>query len=197
MTDHSVDGRPPATRAPRGPKPVTAARLENKALHYLEKFASSAANLRRVLMRAVDRSARAHGTDREQGLRWVEDLIARYQRSGLLNDAAYAEARTASLRRQGRSARAIQARLVAKGVAASEIAKALAGEDEDAGRAELAAAVAFARRRRLGAFRPEAERALRRDRDMAALARAGFAIAVARRVIEADQPLLLLEEDAG
>ena len=197
MTDHSVDGRPPATRAPRGPKPVTAARLEHKALHYLEKFASSAANLRRVLMRAVDRSARAHGTDREQGLRWVEDLIARYQRSGLLNDAAYAEARTASLRRQGRSARAIQARLVAKGVAASEVAKALAGEDEDAGRAELAAAVAFARRRRLGAFRPEAERALRRDRDLAALARAGFAIAVARRVIEADQPLLLLEEDAG
>lgn len=193
MSDHSVDGRPPATRRGREPKPVTASRLENKALHYLEKFASSAASLRRVLMRAVDRSARAHGTDRAEAARWVEDLIARYQRSGLLNDAAYAEGRTASLRRQGRSARAIQARLAAKGVAAGEIAKALAGEEAAGGRAELAAAVAFARRRRLGGFRPEAERAERRDRDLAALARAGFAIDVARRVIDADQPLLLLD----
>lgn len=197
MSDHSVDGRPPATRARRGGKPVTAARLENKALHYLEKFASSAANLRRVLMRAVDRSVREHGTDRAQGAAWVEDLVARYQRSGLLNDAAYAEARTTSLRRQGRSARAIQSRLAAKGVAAAEIANALAGEEAGGERAELAAAVAFVRRRRLGGFRPPAERAGRRDRDLAALARAGFAIDVARRVIEADQPLLLLEEADG
>ena len=84
---------PPARKPP---KRVSAPYLERAALHYLERFASSSANLRRVLMRKVDRSAQAHGTDPAEGARWVEDLIARYQRSGLLNDAAYAEMRAAS-----------------------------------------------------------------------------------------------------
>ena len=65
-------------------KPVTAQYLENAALYYLQRFASSSANLRRVLMGKVERSARAHGTDREEGAALVEALIERYLRSGCL-----------------------------------------------------------------------------------------------------------------
>jgi regulatory protein len=51
----------------------------------------------------------------------------------------------------------------------------------------LAAAAAYARRRRLGPFRrvPE-ERAERRQKDLAALARRGFGYGVAKQVIDAD-----------
>src|SRR3954471_17424187 len=137
MNDHSVDPRPPATKGPatkrpaqrKVPRPVTSAGLEKKALHYLERFASSSQNLRRVLMRSVDRSARAHGTDRTQAALWVDALLAKLLATGVLNDAFYAEGRAASLRRQGRSTRAIQARLAAKGLTSDEIAAALA-EDE-------------------------------------------------------------------
>lgn len=66
----------------RQQKPVTAQYLENAALYYLQRFASSSANLRRVLMGKVERSARAHGTDRSEGAALVEALIERYQRSG-------------------------------------------------------------------------------------------------------------------
>lgn len=176
----------PADRRRRGPKKVTPQHLENVALHYLARFATSAENLRRVLMRRVEMSARHHGTDAEDGARWVDDLIRRYQGAGLLDDAAYAEARAADMLRRGVPLKGIRFRLSRKGIAGAEIDKALGVLAEDAPEPDLAAAVALARRRRLGPFAPPAARAERRGRDLAALARAGFDYDTARRVIDAE-----------
>ena len=52
----------------------------------------------------------------------------------------------------------------------------------------MAAALAFARRRRLGPFRTTASRAEHREKDLAKLARQGFAYETARRIIDADEP---------
>ena len=182
----------------RGPKKATPKYLENAALHYLGRFASSAENLRRVLMRKVDRSARAHGTDRAEGSAQVESLIRRFARSGLVDDAAYARARAASLARRGASARLIRAKLAEKGVGPDAVAAALAALADDGGDAELRAAVNLARRRRLGPFRATKGRPAKGEREkaLAALARAGFSYDVAKRVIDAadaDE----LEEAAG
>ncbi len=60
---------------------------------------------------------------------------------------------------------------------------------------ELAAARHFARRRRLGPFRAAAERQRHAERDLAALARAGFSYRVARSVMAAKTPEDLEQED--
>lgn len=178
-------GRQARTR--RGPRRATARYLENAALYYLQRFASSSANLRRVLMRKVDRSARFHGTDPGEGAALVDALIARFEKSGLLDDRTYAEARVRSLRRRGDSARLIRAKLAAKGLDGETIEAALAAcAEEDAGDPELAAAAALARRRRLGPYRNARARKTMREKDLAALARAGFSYDVARRVVEAE-----------
>ncbi len=173
-----MPARPPASR--RGPKRATAEYLQRAALYYLERFASSSGNLRRVLMRKVARSAEAHGTDAAAGERLVDDLIARYLGAGLLDDRAYAAQKTASLRRRGGSRYAIRGKLAQKGVAGELIDETLGGE---AGESELAAACALVRRRRLGPLRAEPARAAHRQKDLAALARAGFGLDVARRVL--------------
>ena len=67
-------------------------------------------------IRQIRRALTESLTSAEQGVREIEALIERYHRSGLLDDKAYAEARTASLRRQGRSVRAISEKLKMKGV---------------------------------------------------------------------------------
>lgn len=170
----------------RAPKKATPEYLEKSALHYLERYASSAGNLRRVLMRKVERSARVHGTGREDGAQAVEALVQRLENAGILDDAAYADGRVATLHRAGHSRRAIQARLAAKGVAAETIEAALARmEEETAGDPELLAAVRYARKRRLGAYR-ERDRADNRQRDLAALCRKGFSPDLARRVVDAE-----------
>jgi regulatory protein len=167
------------------PRKVTPAYLQRAAMAYLERYASSAENLRRVLRRKVDKRCRLRGEDPAEFHEMIDEVVARSLRSGLIDDTRYAEARVATLRRRGGSARAIQAKLSAKGVDRSTISAALEGEDGD----EERAARAFARRRKLGPFRP-GERAPYRDKDLAAMARAGFRFDVARRVIEGE-----MEED--
>ncbi len=174
--------KPPKRRLPRQ---ATASYLENAALHYLERFSSSSANLRRVLMRKVARSARTHGTDPAEGAGLVEAIIVRYLQSGLLDDAAYAAQKAASLRRRGTSRYGIRGKLAVKGVDAELIDAALQRLDDEQGSGDLVAACAQVRRRRLGAYRPKEEQAAHRRKDLAALARAGFSLDVARRVLAA------------
>ena len=175
-----------ARRKPRGPKKATQSHLANAALHYLARFATSSENLRRVLMRRVEKSAHHHGTDPEEGAAWVEDLIQRYQRAGLLDDAAYAEARAGDLLRRGTPLKGVRFKLMQKGVGEDDIDTALAAATEDTPEPDLAAAAALARRRRLGPYAAPDKRAERRDKDLATLARAGFDYGTARRVIEAE-----------
>jgi regulatory protein len=165
------------------PRKITASLLDNVALHYLERFASSAANLRRVLMRRVQRAADHHGSDPADGAALVEALILRFQQSGLLDDRRYAEAKAASLYRRGGSRRTISAGLAQRGVAGPLIAATLQALTDEAGNADLVAACAFIRRRRLGAYRAVAARPASLEKDMAALARAGFSFEVARKVL--------------
>lgn len=170
------------------PRRISATYLENAALHYLERFASSAENLRRVLMRKVNRAAEFHGDDPAQGAALVEALLARYRASGLLDDAAYAGAKSRSLHRRGSSGRAIRQSLAQKGVGAEVIDAALSDLAEEAGEdRELAAARNYARRRRLGCWRPEESRADHRDKDLAALGRAGFSWAIAVKALEEEE----------
>ena len=193
-------------RRPRGPRQATPKYLRNSALHYLDRYASSSAHLRRLLLAKVTRSARAHDTDPEAGMAAVEALIAELLGAGLLDDTRYALERARILHRRGASARAIRAGLLAKGIEAGDIERALAGLREEAAEPELAAALAYARRRRLGPYRgPEARAGQRgtdpqvknlREKDLAALGRRGFGYDLARRVIETDD-LAELEDEAG
>ncbi|HUC68269.1 MAG TPA: RecX family transcriptional regulator [Stellaceae bacterium] len=183
----------------RDPKPATAAQLETAALHYLERFASSSGNLRRVLRRKVARAARAHGSDPAEGERLIEEIVARYLRSGLLDDRAYAAQQAASLRRRGASRYGIRGRLAMKGVGAELVDETLSALDAEPGEGELAAACALVRRRRLGPCRGPEQRARFRQKDLAALARAGFGIATAQRVLAAvdAEALAVLERGEG
>lgn len=176
------------SKKPRGPRKITARQLENIALHYLQRFATSAENLRRVLMRRVDRSAYHHDTDRDEGAAAVDDLVERYRKSGLLDDHAYAEGRTTALLRRGVAPRTVRQRLREKGVDPDAIDAALRSAAEDNPDIDLAAAIRLARRRRLGPYRLGNDRLERRDKDLAALARAGFAYDTALAVIDAETP---------
>jgi regulatory protein len=102
-----------------------------------------------------------------------------------VNDAAFAESRARRLARSGHSRRAIAAHLAAKGIEIDTAAAALPEGEE----AELLAAIAFCRRRRIGPFARVAPDAPARMKALAALARGGFAQGVARRALamEPDQ----------
>lgn len=164
-------------------------RVENIARFYIERFATTAAHLRRVLSRRAERALRAHGGDAAEVAGWIERTVARLVRLGLINDARYAADRAASLRRLGRGPGRIRSLLAAKGVARATIEQVLAetAETPSGADAGLQAALAYVKRRRFGAFgktpADRLERAKKQARELAALGRAGFSYAVARRAL--------------
>ena len=173
----------------RRPRKVTHSRLENIALHYLGRYASSTENLRRVLRRRVVLAAAPmpadQPVDREAAHGWIDEILAKLQRLGMLDDANYAAARVRSLHRQGRSSRHIRGTLSEKGVDSDLIETAVSERADAMADPEFAAACHHARRRRLGPYSHKPADEVRRKRDLAAMARAGFGYAIAHKVVEA------------
>ncbi|WP_321336947.1 RecX family transcriptional regulator [Breoghania sp.] len=160
-------------------------RLIRSAVAYLDRYASSSENLRRVLERKVARAAYAHQRDPSEFSEMIGHTVERCVALGLVDDTAYAETRAYSLRRKGASRRQIEAKLAAKGVPKALIERVIAADTTD----ETSAARRLAKRRRLGPWRTRGQRADYSERDMAALCRAGFSYDVARTVISSeDEP---------
>lgn len=185
MTDgHTKGGRGGSRGSGRKPpRKISPRSLENAALHYLKRYAATVSQLRRVLVRRAERSLRAHDGDKAEALSWVEELLKKLVRNGLLSDGAYAESKARSLRASGRSARAIAQKLRVKGIAPELVTQTLARATAQVSEEE--AARTWARKKRLGPFRGDATtRRERRQKDLAALARAGFSFATAKKVID-------------
>ncbi len=170
----------PARPERKSPKKISKTYLENAALYYLQRYATSAENLKRVLMRKVKRSCAFHQVDAEDFAPLVDELVARYMSVGLVDDTVFARARVTSLRRQGHSKQAILARLQAKGLSKSQIEAALKLVDEEHDDPEITAALAHAKRKKLGPWRKKPQDA---QKELAAMGRAGFSYEVARRAL--------------
>lgn len=162
------------------PKLPTTERLTSAAIHYLERYSSSRENLRKVLERRVYKACHHHDRDPGDFSAMIDTVIEKCLKAGLLNDRAYAETKAASLRRRGGSKRKIEAQLAAKGVDRETIRSVL----EDDVQSEFDAAVVYARRRRLGPYRTSGGGTERREKDLAAMCRAGFSYSTARRIID-------------
>lgn len=181
MTGESPDGevrRPRRRKPPPGPRPVTETYLRRAASHYLDRYGSSSANLARVLERKAARRLQERSPG-EDVRRMIAAVVASAIATGALDDAAYAKSKASGLIRKGASSRTISAKLRAKGVGADAALAAM----PEGGVDEAAQALRHAQRKRLGPFatRPDP---LRRQRDIAAMARAGFPYAIAAAVID-------------
>jgi regulatory protein len=176
--------KPKPDRAARARRPpnVTRAGIEASALRYLERFDCSVARLRKVLTERIAKAARAGVAEAAAAPAIVEELLLRYQSSGLIDDQRFAKNFAARQRDRGGSRRVIEMKLRTRGISGELAKQALQGGDSTA-TSELEAAHAFARRRRLGPHRKAETRAEFRQKDLMAVARAGFDFDIAKRVI--------------
>ena len=173
--------------------PVDRAWLERVARDYLERYASTEANLKRVLRRRI----RKEGGDIGALDAIAGDVVARLVAVGAIDDTAFVEARVRSLLRRGKAPPAIRQALLAKGARREQIDPVLAEVDDDA---TLEAAARLVRRRRFGPYHDDPRvRRERRQKELQALARAGFRYDEAARVLDLAETSLveaLLERSA-
>lgn len=171
MTDRRRPQKPP--RKP--PRPLDPTRLEELAVAYVGRFATTRAKLAIYLRRKI----------REKG--WeaprppeIEPLVERLAQLGYIDDAAFALAKARTLGQRGYGERRVDLALRQAGV-----------DDDDGAPAKLmansnatAAAIRYAQRRRLGPFAAEQPDRKQRDRALSAMIRAGHNFDLARRLID-------------
>ena len=161
-------------------------RLMNKAVDYLGRYASSQHRLRDVLSRFATRKLDKHDPDEIAAA--IDATVTRCQTLGYVNDDAFAQSQARSHRRQGRSQLSIRQRLRQHRLDDDVIDSALEVADEHAANGELLAACRFARRRRIGPFDHRQNDGNDRDaimqRQLSAMARAGFAMTISRKVFD-------------
>ncbi|HAY50365.1 regulatory protein RecX [Thalassospira povalilytica] len=183
-------------REPKRPRRVTRDYLMNYATWYLERFAASRARLEKLMRGKIRLSVAEYGTDPEEAVQWMNSVLSACEKAGFINDDAYARGRARSLLRKGKAMRVIAADLSARGIASDQIDDAIRDLRAEADQAayeevrgtdpNIAAAAAYARRRRLGPWRRPDIREEKREKDMAALARQGFGYDTATRIINSD-----------
>lgn len=159
---------------------ITKQRLKNIALYYLQRFETSAANLRSVLMRRVNDYAYQNPEwSRQEAIEWIEELVEQFKGYGYVDDARFAEMKVKDYLAAGKSARYIKGKLQLKGIDESTVDGFL--EEQEYDPYELA--LKFAKKKRIGCFRPDEESAKEnRQKDMMKIVAAGFGYDVAQKI---------------
>lgn len=164
-----------AMAARQSRKPIDPSRLDELALAYVSRYATSRAKLKSYLKRKI----------RERG--WAGDgeppidaLTDRLSGLGYVDDGAYALSKARSLSARGYGAGRIRQALAQAGI----------GDEDSFNAKELAAteafeaALRFARRRSFGPYAPSRPDDRGRERAIAAMIRAGHAYSVTRTIID-------------
>jgi regulatory protein len=162
-------------RTLRKPSPLSASKLEELALAYAARFATTRAKLEGYL----NRKLRERGWDGES-MPDAAALARRFAEAGYVDDAVYARMKTESLLRRGYGARRVGEALRAAGVEQSvrEDVTPAAGEGRRA-------ALALARRRRFGPWGLALPDRPLQEKQIAAMLRAGHTLDNARQIVEA------------
>ncbi|MDE2562148.1 MAG: RecX family transcriptional regulator [Sphingomonadales bacterium] len=166
---------PAAARRERRARPLDAARLDELALAYVARFATSAGKLSAYLSRKL----RERGWEGE-GAPDPAAIVERMVRAGYVDDAAYARAKGAGLLRRGYGERRVEQALRAAGIGEDLRHEVRASEGE-----RRRAALALARKRGFGPFGREALDPARREKQIAAMLRAGHPLECARELVDA------------
>jgi regulatory protein len=157
----------------RAPPPLDEARLQELALRYVGRYATTRAKLCAYLVRKV----RERGWDGERQPD-IEALANRFAELGYIDDASYALGQSRSLSARGYGKRRLADKLRLAGVEESDGAAARAHADGEA----VTAALRFAERRRLGPFAESRAERPQREKWIAAMVRAGHAFGLARAI---------------
>lgn len=177
----------PETEQPKHKRPakkITPQRLKNIGLYYLKRFKSSVENLRSVLQKRVNQYAKENPEfNKQEAYQWVENVLAEFEKLHYLDDERFTEIKVRHYLAVGKPARYIQNKLREKGIANAQIDEML----DDFGYNPQEMALKLAKRKKIGPFRPDDEaRKLNRQKDMAALIRAGFDYDVVQEIMGAD-----------
>ena len=172
---------------------LTQGYLQRAAYRYLERYATTEANLVFILKRKSERFlTRNEGSDLkiEHISQWIKEIVGNCVKNGLVNDKLYAEARIKVFFNAGNSLPIIRNKLRAKGVCTNIINDLIARIKLDNPDVNFKSCIKYARKRRFGPYRVKLTKEGSNKKEQASMARAGFSYTETKRVLSASQETL-------
>lgn len=156
-------------------KPLTPESLNWFALRYVERYATTRDKLRKYLNNKLyERGWGGEGTAP------IEAMVERFAELGYVDDRSYGESKAKSLERRGFGLRRVDQALMAAGLE-PELREDIRSDVDEA-----EAALAYARRKRIGPFATEKPAPEQRQKQFAAMVRAGHSFARVKAILGAD-----------
>lgn len=150
-------------------KKISTSYLENAGAYYLQRFAASESQFRRVMERKIQLSCRDHpDQNSESCLTLLDQVVQKFVGLGYLNDHAYAQGLIYSLTQRGFSRKRIELELGKKGISRDLASSCLPDSNPEHERYK---AVLYAKRKKIGPF---SLRENDQQRSLSSLARGGF-----------------------
>ncbi len=169
------DRKPNKRRERRPLRPLDARLLNDLALAYVARFATSAAKLEQYLRRKLREREWEGEAEPDPAA-----LAARFVENGYIDDEAFARAKSDSLLRRGYGGRRVAQALGQAGIAEDIREDLRPGEA-----AARAAGLRLAERRGFGPFGREQPDREKREKQLAAMLRAGHSLDIARNLVNA------------
>jgi len=170
-----MDNRRPQRRERKPKKPLTPESLNWFALRYVERYATTREKLRQYLKGKLFERGWAG-----EGEAPIDAMVERFAELGYVDDRSYGENKARSLERRGYGVRRVDQALMAAGIE-PEMREEIREEVD-----ERDAAVAYARRKRIGPFAAERPSPELRQKQFAGMVRAGHSFELVKAVLDAE-----------
>lgn len=168
-------------------KQITKTRLYNITLFYLERFESSRFKTKKMLEKRVQKERLKGNIIPDNINLLIDEVIQKMTDLGYINDERVIQNQVRRLSNAGKSKSFILNKLKQDGLSEQSISLYLNSFDEENSCSDLTRATNWLKKHKKGQFRSK-DASLFYQKDMAALARAGFSYAIAKEALDVTPP---------
>ena len=171
----------------------TVEEIKELALKYLDKYQPSKKSLQVYLFRkAID--GQSNSVEKSEILKKIEIVINDLEEKGILNDSLYSELKSQNFLKRGYSLNKIKQHLSQKGISQELLKQTIEKIQDDNTNPDFYSAIRICKKRRIGPYRPDANKEIFYKKDMGVLARSGFSYDLSKEVLALDKKQLKIYE---
>lgn len=171
----------------RNNRNITKSYLQGAAYRYLERYATTEANLFFILKRKTDRILSQNDQEDfniSEIEAWINEVVIECVKHGLVNDRLYAESKMNSYSLSGNSLANIKNKLRSKGVPQDIINDVINKAISNTPDINFKSAIKYAKKRRFGPFRIRELNETTFDKELASMARAGYSYSESIKILK-------------
>tara|TARA_B100000989_G_scaffold53329_1_gene35729 strand:- start:209 stop:769 length:561 start_codon:yes stop_codon:yes gene_type:complete len=171
----------------------TTEEIKELALKYLDKYQPSKKSLQIYLFKKVINS-QFNKIEKSEILKKIDHVLNDLEEKGILNDSLYSEFKSKNFLKRGYSLNKIKQHLKQKGISHHLLRKTIENIQKDNINPDFYSAIRICKKRRIGPYRPDANKELFYKKDMGVLARSGFSYDLSKEVLNLDKKQLKIYE---